>query len=239
MSSRPAPGRTRKARVDPTTAGPALPVTPLPVAAPAVDWRSVPPTALSPILTEALAAFRENGYHGTSVRDIARRVGVTVPALYYHHANKEAILIGLLDPAITALYERCRLALADAGDDPVLGLSNLAECLMLHVTHNTHLAHLDNEIRSLSPFERESYVEKRRRIELLIRGTIENGVRSSVLVAESPKQTARALLGMFQSVAVWFRAGGERSATTVTADYVVTALRSVNAPERALQPFLG
>ncbi len=48
------------------------------------------PVELSPILSAALDAFYEKGFHGASVRDIARRVGVTVPALYYHYDSKEA-----------------------------------------------------------------------------------------------------------------------------------------------------
>lgn len=61
------------------------------------DWRILEPMQLSPILTAALDAFYETGFHGTSVREIARRVGVTVPALYYHHENKEGLLIALLE----------------------------------------------------------------------------------------------------------------------------------------------
>ena len=43
-----------------------------------VRWREPTQIALTPILTAALEAFYETGYHGTSVRDIARRVGGSV-----------------------------------------------------------------------------------------------------------------------------------------------------------------
>ncbi len=65
------------------------------------DWRVFEPLQLGPILEHALEAFGENGFHGTTVRDLARRVGVTVPALYYHHENKEAVLVTLLDAAVS------------------------------------------------------------------------------------------------------------------------------------------
>lgn len=75
--------------------------------APARGWREPGPLALTPILTAALDAFYDNGYHATSVRDIARRVQVTVPALYYHHENKEALLVELLNRSIDLVTDLC------------------------------------------------------------------------------------------------------------------------------------
>jgi AcrR family transcriptional regulator len=192
-------------------------------------WRVTEPTVLSPILTEALDAFRENGFHGTSVRDIARRVGVTVPALYYYHENKEAILVALLDPAITELQERCRASVADAGDDVDQQFFNLVECLMLHVTHNARLAHLDNDIQALSPDARQSYTRKRRTIEDLLASVIATGAASGHFDAEFPAGAAKAVLGMLTSVAVWFRPTGRRSAEQVAAAYVLLATRTIGA----------
>jgi len=57
------------------------------------DWRLYEPLELTPILTAALEAFYEHGFHGTTVRDIARRVGQTVPSLYYHHDSKEGAFV--------------------------------------------------------------------------------------------------------------------------------------------------
>jgi AcrR family transcriptional regulator len=40
------------------------------------------------IVREALGLFLERGYEGTSLQDIADRVGITKPAIYYHFENK-------------------------------------------------------------------------------------------------------------------------------------------------------
>jgi AcrR family transcriptional regulator len=40
------------------------------------------------LLSAALEAFSENGYHGTSTRDIAKRAGVHHPLITYHFKNK-------------------------------------------------------------------------------------------------------------------------------------------------------
>ena len=48
------------------------------------------------ILESALELFAQNGYYGTSMSDIAGRVGITKAALYKHFLAKEEILEALL-----------------------------------------------------------------------------------------------------------------------------------------------
>jgi AcrR family transcriptional regulator len=48
------------------------------------------------ILDAALTVFREKGYEGGTMWDIASRLGVTEPALYRHYPGKEALYADLL-----------------------------------------------------------------------------------------------------------------------------------------------
>ncbi len=45
----------------------------------------------------AVELFTENGYDGTSLREIAERLGVTKAALYYHFKSKEDIIGSLVE----------------------------------------------------------------------------------------------------------------------------------------------
>jgi AcrR family transcriptional regulator len=45
----------------------------------------------------AVELFTERGYEGTSLREIAERLGVTKAALYYHFKSKEDIVASLVD----------------------------------------------------------------------------------------------------------------------------------------------
>jgi AcrR family transcriptional regulator len=70
------------------------------------------------LLQAALALFADNGYEGTSVRDIARSVGLSESGLYAHFSGKRAIfdaVFARLGPlsAIQALGD-----LEDPGGDP-------------------------------------------------------------------------------------------------------------------------
>ena len=61
------------------------------------DWREFRPLDLDPVLEAALEAFVEVGYHGATVRDIARRCGLSVPGMYHHYLTKQQMLVTLLD----------------------------------------------------------------------------------------------------------------------------------------------
>jgi AcrR family transcriptional regulator len=67
------------------------------------------------ILDVALALFIEQGYDGTSLREIAERLGVTKAALYYHFASKEDLLLALH----MRLHEFGKEALERMDDGPV------------------------------------------------------------------------------------------------------------------------
>lgn len=55
------------------------------------------------ILDTATELFTQRGYAGTSVRDIAERLGMTKGALYYHFASKDELLYAMVAPLIEAV----------------------------------------------------------------------------------------------------------------------------------------
>ncbi len=56
------------------------------------------------ILRTATKLFLENGFNGTSTRDIAKHIGITQPALYHHFSDKEVLYLDVL----TALCGKVR-----------------------------------------------------------------------------------------------------------------------------------
>ncbi len=49
------------------------------------------------ILDAASALFAERGYHGASLRDISRRVGISHPGMLHHFSSKEVLLGAVID----------------------------------------------------------------------------------------------------------------------------------------------
>lgn len=191
-------------------------------------WRHGDDEELTPILSAARDLFYELGFHGTTVRDIAGRVGVTVPALYYHHANKEAILVALLEKSIGSVTDRCERALAEAGDDPADQFRNLIECLTLYMASHRKSASMDAEIRALSPAARKAYSAQRRRVEQMLVETIERGVAAGMFDVTSPPDTGRALLGMIQAITLWYSPDrGQVTPPELAARYVDIASHTI------------
>lgn len=65
------------------------------------------------LLEAALPAFATHGYDGTSVRDLARQVGVSHNLVHHHYGSKRALWQAALEHALAA-SGRDLLALADA-----------------------------------------------------------------------------------------------------------------------------
>ncbi|MFE4369700.1 TetR/AcrR family transcriptional regulator [Streptomyces sp. NPDC056835] len=205
-------------------------------------WRDYAPLELDPVLSGALSAFHEHGYHGTTVRDIARRVGVTVPALYYHYENKQALLVALLDRLMRDVLDRCRAATSDAGDDPVERFSLLVESIVLYMANRRKLAFLDTEIRSLEPENHARYVALRDYLEHTLVDTVVDGVEKHAFSTPYPADACRAVLAMCQGVANWYRPGGPLTPTEIARRYVDFCLGTVGytgPPRAAARPARG
>ncbi|MYS87626.1 TetR/AcrR family transcriptional regulator [Embleya scabrispora] len=191
------------------------------------DWRAYDPLLLPPILAASLAAFDEHGYHGTTVRDIARRVGVTVPALYYHYQNKQALLVELLIGSMNAALGRCRGALAEADDAPTARFAALVECIVLYMANRAPLAFLDTEMRSLEPDNRARYVAMRDELEALMHDAVRDGVALGEFTTPYPVDAGRAVITCCQAVANWYRPTGPLTPQQIANRYVTISLATV------------
>ncbi|HEV7731143.1 MAG TPA: TetR/AcrR family transcriptional regulator [Candidatus Binatia bacterium] len=74
------------------------------------------------MLDAALTAFAEQGYSGTSVRDLCRRLGVSHNLVHQRYRSKEALWYAAVDRGFAALAFELGDALSKAPDDDLARL---------------------------------------------------------------------------------------------------------------------
>ena len=94
--------------------------------------------AESEILARGLAAFAELGYDGASVRELARRLGVSHNFINDRYGSKEQFWRAVIDRSMTAQVARLSAVLGVSGEDELSRLRNL-----LHAFHQANLAEPD------------------------------------------------------------------------------------------------
>jgi AcrR family transcriptional regulator len=83
------------------------------------------------IITAAVAVYAEAGYHGSSLREIAKRAGITHAGLLYYFPTKEALLAAVLERRDAEDSEREHLGIPP-GLDVLRRLVALAEHNVRH-----------------------------------------------------------------------------------------------------------
>lgn len=178
------------------------------------------------ILRGAAAAFRDRGYAASSVRDIARRLGMTPGNLYYYFRNKQEILYFCQDYSLDVLLrEARRIARLDVPADAKVGALVRAQVLcMLDELHGS-AGHI--EFHAIPKARLARIIAKRDAYERIVRGVVEEGVRSRRFASCDPKVVTLAILGAVNWTARWYRAGGGLGPEAIAdafSDYLVRGL---------------
>ncbi len=159
------------------------------------------------ILQAALRAFRERGYHATTLDDIAVRLDLRKTALYHYFPDKEAILYAC---HLESLGELERLAAA-ARSRFARPREQLAYVIREHVrvmTDTLQGSPLAFEVTALSPVHQREIIRGRDAYERALRDLIEQGIRAGEFRPTDPKLAVFAILGAINWIARWYCPGG-------------------------------
>ena len=80
-----------------------------------VDLRK-PADTRDRVLQVAQTLFAERGYRGTSLRDIAKRIGIKAPSLLHHFPSKQQLYVAVLDAMFESIEDSAN-AIAWARED--------------------------------------------------------------------------------------------------------------------------
>ncbi len=158
------------------------------------------------LLAVAVELFNERGYDGTSMRDLADRLGIAKSAIYHHVTGKEELLRLALDRALgglTAVTGRARALPAPAierleylvrGSVEVLEAESPYVTLLLRVRGNTEV-------------ERAA-LEQRRGVDRFVAELVAEAVADGDIRPDADAMTtARLIFGLVNSIVEWYRPG--------------------------------
>ena len=169
------------------------------------------------ILHAALRAFRERGYHATTLDDIAEQLGIRKTALYHYFPDKEAILYACHRESLAELSRI--LAGARALESPPERLAYVIREHVRVMTDTLEGSPLAFEVTALAPDRQREVIAARDKYERALRRMIQDGVAGGDFRPTNPKTAVFAILGAINWIARWYRPDGALQADELGAEF--------------------
>jgi AcrR family transcriptional regulator len=168
--------------------------------------RGRPGYDVASLLAVAVEVFNERGYDGTSMEDLARRLGIAKSAIYHHVSGKEELLRLALDRALDGWSAAA--AAARALDAPAIArLEHLVRGTVAVLQAELPYVTLLLRVRGNTDVERAA-LERRRAFDRLVAELVAEAERDGDIRPDvDPRTTARLLFGMVNSLVEWYRPG--------------------------------
>ena len=167
----------------------------------------------------AARVFNERGFVASTLDEVAERLNITKPTLYYYVSSKDEILYECVRMGLTMLQEAIQMAGASGGsalDKLVVAMRKYAEIVAMDFGMCVIRVGED-------PLPPESQ-RRLRRIKAAIdeefRELIRQGVAEGSISDCDPKITAFALAGALSWIGRWYRPGGALTPAQIAEHFV-------------------
>jgi TetR/AcrR family transcriptional regulator, cholesterol catabolism regulator len=171
------------------------------------------------ILDAAAQVFRQKGYHGASMSDIAGALDVQKASLYHHVESKQEILLALLERALAMLTEHISTISAQ-NISPDQKLRLMIREYLTGLAENADLTSvLLFEHRSLDKKSHASHVPFRDKFEKLWRDVLDEGIVKKTFDLKDTGLATRAIMGTLNWTLTWYRPEGDKSIEQIADEY--------------------
>jgi AcrR family transcriptional regulator len=196
------------------------------------DRRRDPDGKKEAVLLTAVQIFIAKGYRQTSLDDVAEKLRITKPALYYYFKNKEEIYLECYRRGVALTQESLERLRAHAGS----GLEKVAGFIQTYtviVARDFGRFLVRQDGRELSPKAQAEVRAEKRKIDRTLRVFIEQGIKDGSIRPCNVKLAAFSLAGAIHSLATWFEPGGELTAEEVATEFAQTLTQGLANGRRA------
>lgn len=188
--------------------------------------------SLATVTLTSCRLFAVQGYHGTSMKDIARALNLRAPSLYNYVESKQQILHSIMVIAMNRALQALDEAVSP-DEHVATQLRHATESLVLNFLRNPDEVTVCNtEIRSLEEPGRTEIIELRDRYSRRVREIIQRGVSSGEFGTKEPQLASYVILDLGDSAKAWFKPDGPLQDVDVAREYGRLALNIVEAKSR-------
>jgi TetR/AcrR family transcriptional regulator, cholesterol catabolism regulator len=163
--------------------------------------------------------FADRGYHGTSMRDLGKELGLLGSSLYSHVASKQDLLVEVVKEGARLFEESAEKALASEGT-----ASDRLEALIAGhvdvVIDNIDVARTFlNEARMLDAEHRSRIIDARDHYEEAFRSVIREGIGDGTFDSHvDPTITSIFILSILNAIERWYRPDGRLDRDALVAE---------------------
>lgn len=188
------------------------------------------------VLQAAAQLFNERGFHATSLDDIAARLNVTKPTLYYYVKNKDEILLQCVRQGLDMMLEGIEASRAAGGK----AIDQLMTCMQVYariVTMDFGMCLIRVGDEQVPPESRKELRRLKSAIDQEFRRLVAEGVAEGSIQPCDPKITAFVIAGALSWIGRWYQPGGEYTAEQVAQQCIATLCDGVlRRPAQAAVP---
>jgi AcrR family transcriptional regulator len=183
------------------------------------------------IIAVAIDLFWENGYMGTSLRDIAEACGFEAANLYNYFRSKEQLLYEAMQEELESFLELLEPVVADSRGDPVVRLRKVIEIHVerMLVVGRRYKMMYDSEIRHLSPVHRKRIVGLRDYYSEILLTIVEDGKKTGVFALDIDSRFAVLMIAsLIMRTVFWYSPGGRLSPREIAGmicDFILDGIR--------------
>jgi AcrR family transcriptional regulator len=175
---------------------------------------------LAAIVDAAASLFAQQGYRGTSMRDIGKAMGIHAGSLYVHIESKEELLHRIVN-SIMLKSEQDMAEVLAAGGTAAAQLHEIALRDLRLIGENRERATVFfHEWRNLSPERQQAVIASRDRWERGLRSVISRGIEAGEFRPVDVRTTGIALTSMLNWAYVWYSPDGQLSVEQLADQFV-------------------
>lgn len=173
------------------------------------------------IKSAAKELFASQGYAATTTRQIASAVSMEAGSLYYHFDSKNEILALILSEGNERLLKAADEIVTAQPEDPVEALRLLIRAHVRILAEDPALFMvLTRELSRLEGVPRTEIIAQRTRYERIFQDLLRKAVAHKQLRPCNVKVVSYGIIGLLNSVAMWFNPRGPLSLDRIVDEYI-------------------